>query len=532
MNLPVPFERILEFFQDVSRDIGRNLSIITRRSKSLWRAPTYSWGRSDYAYWDRAYYCRIAGLEVAGLFIKPIVQKIPAWVLGRLPKFVLTSSRAQERLENWFSSHHEDLLRVFEGSLKHGDAFFVINSDLSVSLVPPDSVDPIVDENDYSKRIGWRIRQVFPNPDDGALKQIITDEYYIDRRVHTVEFPNKKITKKVYPNVIGMIPVVHVANHPGEGEQFGHPEAEALIDLLHRYGQVLEASVEGNILQGRPTPVIAFNTVQDLNAFWRRYGSKNQTTLPDGTVKVSESIALDLSDILTVSGAQFDYKSPGSFATDVEKILGLLFYLIIEHLEIPEFVFGNAIEGSKASAETQMPVFEVFITARQKACTPWITATAKIVQAYQGIINVVKQEDPLMQWEKLTQNGRLVLDTVNWAFSEGLLDEETALILLPLDIADPKGVLKQAKKDKERRQAESLANAEATMQMQNANTPPNALTSGKSNPNPTSAARGSTSKPDASSSAKATQQRLKNMDDGDIDDTLREEIENLDLELA
>jgi len=471
MRLPKIWDRFYEIFADVSRDLGRSFSLIIRRSAVVWKTPTYSWGRSDYDFWTRAYYCKVAGLEVSGLFIRPIVHKIPAWVLGSLPVFLLKSKRTQKRLDEWFALHHEDVMRAYEGSLKHGDAFFVINADRSVTLVPPNCVDPIVAPDDYGKRIGWRIRQVFAHPEDGSLKMTVTDEYYIDRRVHTEEFSNGRTARRIYPNLIGIIPVVHVANHPGEGEQFGHPEAEALLDLLHRYGQILEASVEGNILQGRPTPVIAFNTVQDLNAFWRRYGSKASAKLPDGTTRESESISIDMSDVLTLSGATMDYKSPGSFADDAVKILGLLFYLIIEHLEVPEFVFGNAIEGSKASAETQMPVFEVFITARQKACTPWILEVCRIVQAYEEIISPERREDPILQWAKLTQNGRMVLDAVNWAFGEGLLDEKTALTLLPIDIENPDEVLKKAKRDAELRQANEEAKMERQMQMEKENAP-------------------------------------------------------------
>ena len=469
------WHRFTEIFDDVSRDLGRSFSIITRRSKTVWKSPTYSWGRSDYNFWTRAYYCKVVGLEVSGLFIRPIVHKIPAWVLGSLPEFIMKSKIRQARLEDWFAEHHEDLLRTFEGSLKCGDSFIVINSDLSVSLLPPDTVDPIVDEKNYGLRIGWRVRQVFPHPDDGSRKMTVTDEYYEDRRVHTEEFSEGRVVRRVYPNLIGIIPIIHVANHPGEGEQFGHPEAEALIDLLHRYGQILEASVEGNILQGRPTPVLSFQTVQDLNAFWRRYGNKNASTLPDGSVRESESISIDMSDVLTLSGASFSYQSPGSFADDAEKILGLLFYLIIEHLEVPEFVFGNAIEGSKASAETQMPVFEVFITARQKACTPWILQVCAVVQAYQNVLNPGAgsgvTDVPLLQWKKLTQNGRMVLDTVKWAYSEALLDEKTALTMIPLDIADPVGVLKQAKKEAEIKQQQQLDNMANTLKTQNENAP-------------------------------------------------------------
>jgi len=497
------WHRFTEIFDDVSRDLGRSISLVFRRSKSISRTPTYSWGRSDYNFWTRAYYCKVVGLEVSGLFIRPIVHKIPAWVLGNLPTFIMKGKTSQKRLEDWFAAHHEDILRAFEGSLKHGDAFFVINSDLSITLVPPDTVDPIVDENDYGKQVGWRIRQVFPHPDDGSRKMIVTDEYFVDRRIHTEEFSDNRVVRSVFPNLIGVIPVIHVANHPGEGEQFGHPEAEALLDLFHRYGQILEASVEGNILQGRPTPVISFQTVQDLNAFWRRYGSKSGTTLPDGTTSSSESIAIDMSDVLTLSGANFSYESPGSFATDAVTILGLLFYLIIEHLEVPEFVFGNAIEGSKASAETQMPVFEVFITARQKACTPWLLETVKVFRGYDSVVNVGTEKDsPLLQWKKLTQNGRMVLDTVKWAYTEGLLDEKTSLLLLPLEIADPAGVLKQAKKDAEVRKAQELVNAENQLKMQVANTP--------------------APEPKAGTPKALSQAR-------EMDDSLKEEIESLDI---
>jgi len=502
MQLNQIWGRITELYYDISRDITRQFSVMTRRTSSILRSPTYSWGRADYKFWTRAYYCKVMGLEVSGLFIRPIVHKIPAWVLGSLPTFLYKSKTKKKRVEEWFALHHEDLLRVYEGSLKHGDSFFVINSDLSITILPPDCVDPIVDEKDFSKRIGWRVRQVFPHPDDGARKMIITDEYYVDRRVHTEEFSYGTPRRTTYANLIGIIPIVHVPNHPGEGEEFGHPEAEALLELLHRYGQILEASVEGNILQGRPTPVIAFNTVQDLNAFWKRYGNKTANRLPDGSVKESETIAIDMSDVLTLSGATFSYESPGSFAQDAERILGLLFYLILEHLEIPEFVLGNAIEGSKASAETQMPVFEVFIGARQKGCTPWILNTARIVAAYQSFVNIGEgNEDPQLQWNKLTQNGRMVMDAVAWAFGESLLDEETALVLLPLDIENPKEVLKQAKKDSMKREELAAAKMENELKMQAANAP----------------------KPEDNTIGKNRQQT------NEMDPSLQQEIETLDI---
>lgn len=443
--------RITELYVVAGESTSRVLRSFTSRVRGLSRTPTYSWGRPDYEYWRRAYNCQVAGLELSGVFIRPIVNKIAAWTLGRPPDFRFKRVTNQKALSEWWDLHHSEVLNAFRSSLKQGDGMMVINSDLSVTILPPETVEPIVAEDDYGKVIGWRVRQVFPHPTDTWDKMIVIDEYYADRRVHTVETYTEQ-RRTVYPNLIGVVPLVHIPNQLNDGEYFGHPEVEAIQELLHRYGHILEAAVEGNILQGRPTPVLSFETVQDLNAFWTRYGKKESHTLANGTTEDVETLTVDLSELLTVSGAEFAYKSPAPFGEDVERLLGLLFYLILEHTELPEFVFGNAIGSSKASAETQMPIFEIFIRMRQRDCLRWMLNISKVVLGYMALMRPgVTVEEPVLQWPKLTQNGRLTLDSVSWAFGEGLLDERTALLLLPLDVEKPDEILKKARKEAEER---------------------------------------------------------------------------------
>jgi hypothetical protein len=285
--------------------------------------------------------------------------------------------------------------------------------------------------------------------------------------VRTIEHPSGRIEKRIFDNLIGIIPIIHISNQPGDGERFGHPEAEAMVDLFHRYGQVFEAAIEGNILQGRPTPVLSFKSVQDLNAFWRRYGHRENHTLPDGTTQEIDTLSIDMSELMTVSGADFAYKSPGTFAEDTERLLGLLFYLGIEHIELPEFVMGNAIEGSKASAETQMPVFEIFVRMRQRDCLTWILQIAKVVLGYLAVLEPgVTVEEPVLQWAKLTQNGRLTLDSVKWGFDVGLLDDRTSALLLPIDLEKVDDVIKQAKRDAKKRKALALKDMQAQKELE------------------------------------------------------------------
>jgi hypothetical protein len=402
--------------------------------------------------------------------------------LGRQPSFQYKSKKTQSEVERWWDLHHVEISRSFTEAIKVGDSFFVINSDMSITVVPADVVDPIVDPEDYGKKIGIRIRQVFVDPNTPSNKMTVTDEYYEDRRVHIKEFSDGRVIKQSFTNLIGIIPVVHIANLPSSGEEFGHPEAEALLSLFYKYGETLEASIEGNILQGRPTPVIAFKTIQNLNAFWKRYGKRENIRKADGTVVEHDVLELDMTDVLTISDADFKYESPGSFAEDTERLLGLMFYLTLENVEIPEFVLGNAIEGSKASAETQMPVFEVTIKMRQRSCSPWILNTCRIVQGYLSLMmSGIILDAPTLQWPKISQNGRLTKETVEWAYDKALLDDKTSLLLLPLDIDRPDEVLKQAKREAEDRKEESLAEQEEVMKMQARNSPQSSNPNSNSN---------------------------------------------------
>jgi hypothetical protein len=464
-------QRITEYFSTSSNPIVNAVRTYTRRWRSSYRTPSNDWGRSDYAFWRRAYWGKAKGLELSGLLIKPMVNKIAAWTLGRAPQWKCENERSQEVLSAWWGDHHSDVLRAWRAAIKQGDSVLVINADLSVTVVQPDLVDPIVADDDYGNVIGWRITQTLQHPDTTA-RMVVVDEYYADRRVHRVEVDGRRTQETIYPNLIGRSQLVFIANHPEEGEQFGRAEAEALLALFHRYGEVLDAAVEGNVLQGRPTPVITFDTVQDLEKFWDLYGTTERHTLPDGSTESTPSLSVDVTQLLTLSAGTFDYKTPGNFSDDVAKLLEIMFYLFLQHAEIPEFVMGNAISSSKASAETQMPVFEKFIEMYQGEMARWLKQIAEIVLAYQSLIEPgVVAETPGLQWRKLTQDGRLTLDTVTWALEAGLLDDRTALVLAPVEVEDLDEVLEAAAEQRAERQAEATAQLEAQAEIAAANVP-------------------------------------------------------------
>jgi len=463
-----PFKRVIkrirEYLTVAADPLPGTMRSSTRRASTSYQPAVNSWQRSDYSFWRRAYYGQAVGLELSGLFIKPLVGKLAAWVLGRAPQWRCEDDTSQEALENWWSENHAHILQGYRSSKKQGDAFIVINADLTVTLLAPDTVDPIVDPGDYSRIVGWRVTQVLMHP-QSTERMTLVDEYYPDRRIHRVQVNGIDREVTTYPNLIDRLPIVLIANNPDAGQTFGHAEAEALLSLFHRYGEVLDAAIEGNIYQGRPTPLLTFDSIENLKAFKNKYMRTTSYTLPDGTSSDLRTVDIDLKEIIVAAGANFEYKSPGNFSADVVNILEILFYLFLEHAEIPEFVMGNAISSSKASAETQMPVFERFIEGQQSDAKDWLTLTSEIVLAYQALMQPgVVAQTPSLQWRKLTQDGRLTLDTVTWAKAEGLLDERTALMLAPIEVEDIDAVLEAAQEEKQARAETALAIAGAQRQ--------------------------------------------------------------------
>lgn len=462
--------RIREFFTtSFATPLYGRVRSATQRWRSSYRTPTTNWTRSDYDYYNRLYRGQVKGLEVSALLLKPIISKLTSWTLGVVPNWKTENETSQEALMDWWNDHHPDILRAWRDALKVGDSVLVINSDLSVTRLPPECVDPIVADDDYANVIGWRVTQVLEHPET-TQRMTVIDEYYVDRRIHRVEVDGTMRSEETYPNLLGRIPLVMIANQPDPGEFFGHAEAEALLPLLHKYGEVLEAAIEGNVLNGRPTPVLLFETVDDLEKFDEENATIEVQELPDGTSQRVKTYGIDLSQLMVASGADFKYESPGQFTDDVAKLLEILFYLLLQHAEIPEFMFGNAIPSSKASADAQLAPFIEYIKARRGEMAGWLTEIAEIALGYLALVTPgVTAETPMLQWEALDQDdGDLTLQTLQWAYMEGLIDRKTALQLAPVEIDNIDQVLNDAERERQEREAAQLdADEQAATVVQN-----------------------------------------------------------------
>jgi hypothetical protein len=456
--------------QRISEIIGQSTSQFYNVWSNRWRiTPTIDITSADAAFWDKARRGRAQGLTLAGLLIKPIGSKIAAWSLGELPDTTLEDEYTQSTYADWFSANHPDILWAYEESLNLGKIYLLINPDLSLSVLPPDTVTPLVDPNDYSRRIGYRVVSVYPHPEHAGDYTRVEEEYYADRRIVT-KTTGRVTETKTYRNLLGRVPIVHIANNKGVNETEGRPEVEALLNALQQYDDVLHYALSGNKRQGRPTPVLRLSSPEAARAFSDQNSRTKTKTNVDGTTEQYSEYNIDLDEMLIFGGEQseFKYVAPGSFMSDVNSLTQLLYYLFIEHTELPEFLLGSAIQGSRASADTQMPPFVKFVEKKQGLCKKWLIELTEIVVGLMSLFDVkIKQGKATINFAPLTgKDGSLTLQAVQFGLTNGLIDRETALRLLPLDIDDPLAVLEAA--DKEAAQARDAFDARVDTAIQRA----------------------------------------------------------------
>lgn len=471
-------------FQHAITNRVQELIGVKRRITIGWRDPgmlhnsspeTEDTSVPDYIFWDKARRGKARGLEISGLFLKPLCSKIAAWAMGIPP--VLESQaekrsaaeKINEHLNDWWDEHLPEILKGYEEALNLGNCYLVVNGDLSVTILPPHVVDRIIDETDFSKTLGWRVTLRYVNPADSTDAMTIVDEYRVGSRIRYFYRNGEPIKTQTYKLPLNRLNIIPILNRYGVDEVFGRPEGEGLIPDLQAYGEVIQAGIQGNVRQGRPTPVIeGLGTEQSIKSFWERMGKTIRRILPDGSVEQTTTANFDADKLVTLGGdAKFNWKSPGLFASETARILELLFYMMLQHTEIPEFVWGNAVTSSKASAETQLAPFLKWLQKKQGLSQGWITNLAQVV------IEMFQIEDPTLVvtgadkikivWKPLTeQDGKLRLDVVKLGLEQGLLTREKALELCPtLDVDDADQWVadaeKQKKEDSEETEAAVLA---------------------------------------------------------------------------
>lgn len=446
----------------VAEIVGRTVSPYARLTR-LASTTSVDWTRPDYAFWSRVRRGKEPGYELGGLFAKRIAEIDAEWTLGRGFTLLTDNPDLDAEFARWVRDNLNTLMTWRKDASALGDAYLIVNGDGSLSAASAEQVEVLTDPLDYKNVLGYRITSVL----DAAT---ITDEFRVDGRTITIEAQGQK-QEWQYSNPLGLLPVVHLPNDREANEIYGHAIYEALLRLFARYDDVLQKSLDGVEVMGRPIPVA--EGLEDVTTAQAQNSSRTETVYNEDGTTASVPV-VDFEDMTMLwlgKGASFKFAGPGSFSADSVAMLQILFYLMLEHIGIPEWAWGGAISSSKASVDAQMPAFVRYLEGRRTQVQEAILKLAQAWLAVKRLTTALAAVDVSIEWPALEGKDQAQHTAkVKLATDNGWITDETGLRLLEL-VDDPAAEVEAAKAaaqtDESRMQAEIDAQLSA-MRMQSA----------------------------------------------------------------
>lgn len=382
--------------------------------------------RVDYRFWDELRNGRSEGYELSGLFCRPITQVLAAYIVGKAPTYTLVEATDEEDgpiaytntlLEKFIRRNLAPILTLVEDLHALGDQFVIVNPDGSLAVPSPDTVSV-----EYERWNPRRMEKVTITTRDRGV--IIEEVYTADMR--EVRMRDGKVERvERYDNLIGRLPVVHFANNRRANELFGRPEYEAMLTLLSHYDDLLVKAIMGARVMGNPIPVM--EGMEDIQATIDANAAADETyTDAQGISQTREMVNFDTNGILFLGkGGKFELKGPArGFTEDMRAMLRALFELVIDHVRIPELVYGTALGGNRASAETQIAPFVRFLDMK-RAQLDGLGADKELdVEAQGGMYELI---DLWLRTKKLTDRRVVVQPTRSQWPNIDLADENVKL---------------------------------------------------------------------------------------------------------
>jgi len=435
-------DRVLPVRELIGRYVVGNAQTTLYKSRAY--VKTTDETRPDYEFWDRLRRGKAKGYTLGGLFSKRIENIFATWTLGQGIEIELEESGdpdndadprnyTDEQIGRFLTLNASTLMRVFRDKLGLGDQYIIVNADGTLSVPSPDTVEPTWDEMDYRRLISIKVET---RTNDAT----IVDEYRADGRTVTVKVGGKPPTEMQFTNLIGRIPVVHVANERSANETYGHPIHEELRPLYDQYDDLIFKQLDGAKLLGNPIP--AFVGMEDINQVIdnNKTAEDDTYTDKDGNTETRVRLMIDQTSIVLVgAGGDFKFVGPAvGFTEDTKTALKSLFLLLLDHTGIPEFIWGGEIASGRSSTEVQMDQWVRDITGRQVDNEDWLRELVEIWLAMAALTDArLVMDDLAVSWpEVIPQAVELLLQQLQFAKDNNLVTDKTALSLLDI-VPDP-----------------------------------------------------------------------------------------------
>lgn len=416
-------------------------------------------------------------------FAKPIVNIAAAFMMGKLPNIRLdieeedtdenndskkaktTDDKVEEpnkeveytekKLNRWNDRNKSKIFKILRNSMRDGDLYVMVGKDAKLTLLPPDQIDVVYDEIE-GKVIGYNRTQYISGEINGQKKNIkhvteyrmkspyrVVKKYDKDKNDEYTTIEKYTITDEAIAPII-----VHFANEREPGQLYGNSEYQGIYYLIAMYHAVLENAIKNNLFHSKSTPFIT--GVENAKTFKEDNGTKDSK----GNIKFKWD-----GKRLLVGGKGFDIKTVSGVitASEADTLLNILFWLIAQHSETPEFAFGTAVKSSKASVSEQMPMLIEKARRKQNEYT----------EPYEELLSAVRKKlkisypkmtdkyDIDVTWQPiLDEDYKLNLEIVTFLSEEGIVTDKTKLNMLGATrfIADPEKEMEEAKRENKEKQ--------------------------------------------------------------------------------
>jgi hypothetical protein len=484
-----PFSIIKEMYGRIKRTyswIGKGLSY-NLYSKDI----SVDYSKTNYHLARAIFYASVVTVDgtdygedflLGASFGKPIINSAAAFSFAREPEifiqdkdivdspFPITVSDKEKEfnkilIDTWQDKYSSDIFKWARNTLRDGDQYMLINNDLTPTLIPPEQVN-IIDDKITGEIIGYDVTTIIEEGESQPPKKI---KYVAEYRklspfltVKKSEADSVEESEIIFQEVgedeleERELPIVEAHNEVDARERYGYSEYQNLYYLFSNYHSVFYEAIKGNIYDS--VPATFFKGIENWDAWIKENGVYNDDT---------GQYELDWSREKTFSGGKdfsVDHAVAPSNSGNAKTILDLLFKLIVQSSETPEFVMGTAVKSSKASVSEQLPVALNKAQRKQKEFTKYyekLYLTVLQIAERNGWSQVNSEVGINIKWPSLLEDDlTLNLEIVKFLSEQGLITDRVKMMLLnmPAKVDDIDEEIEEASKENKVKMKETIDN--------------------------------------------------------------------------
>lgn len=391
-------------------------------------------------------------------FAKPIVNSAAAFAVGKLPEVKSNKNEDQAtEINKWMEEEKSNIFYAVRNSMRDGDSYFRLDPDLEASLVAPHKVT-VVNDPISGKLIGYNITSYVKNDDNNKLTKYVEELRTTTPFRQVKKYEQDKKTGEVMADSVVSgeegeerpLDLIHFSNEKEPDQQYGNTEYQNCFIYFHNYHEVFENLIRNNIYNSNAVPV--FEGIENMSEFLEANGERQD----DGTYRMKWN-----PENLIVGGKGFNAKilQGVSNANDGMIVLNILFWLIAQTSETPEFVFGTAVTSSKASVSEQMPIA---LKKAERKQTQLNTPFKQLINLYNYHKSKLDQKkfkadmEYELKWLPILDDDlKLNLEIVKVLSEQGCITDSTKLLLLSMGryIEDFDDEIANARKEMEEKNA-------------------------------------------------------------------------------